>query len=298
MDYTGFNFDIKQLRSFYILCKEKSFTKASQDLALSQSTISHQINQLEKKLGVNLIIRSSRDFSLTREGILLNDFCQKFFQDMDKLLNDMSDSASDGSAHIGASTIPASYIIPHTIAQIYKDHPGFFYRISSGDSREIIEKVKSNIFNMAIVGKKIAHQSLKYHKVFDDKIVLIGPEIKKIISLKDIPSIPLIIREKGSGTGDIVEKSLQEQNIYLSQCSIKFSSSSTISIIEAVKAGIGYAFISNRALSTCYSKNLKTYPVKGLNITRDFYLVHQKNKKFSKGEEIFIDYIRNKVKKT
>jgi len=75
MSLKNFNFDLKQIRSFLEVVNEKSFTNASRNLKISQASISHQIGQLEKMLGVKLIFRNSQDFSLTGEGRIFVKFC-------------------------------------------------------------------------------------------------------------------------------------------------------------------------------------------------------------------------------
>jgi len=296
MDFNTFNFDLKQLRSFNEICKERSFTKASRNLKINQSTISHHINQLEKNLGVDLITRSSKEFSITLEGQHLLKFCDSLFNNIDILFDDMSQNISGGHEHIAASTIPAVYIVPKIIASLRKKNPEFIYRVSSQDSRNVIEEIKDGSINIGIVGKKLSHPSLKYKKIFSDSITLIGPPRSKAsIKSEELKELPLIIREKGSGTGDYLRSSLEEKNILLSQCSIVHHASSTEAMINGVAEGAGYAFVSSLAL-THKAPKISQITIEDLTLKRDFYIVHLEKKRFSQGEKLFIEELENITK--
>lgn len=279
-----FNFDLKQLRSFLEVVREKSFTRASRNLRVGQATISNHIAGLEEALGVELIIRSSKDFSLTREGEIFTSFCENLFKNIDALKAELRRNLSVGSAVVGASTIPSLYIIPPAIGAARRAHPEYKYRVEVADSREIVEMVKEGVVELGVVGRMLKHPALKYVTLLRDELVLIAPRhgFPDAIAPIEIASLPLITREKGSGTRDAYERALAERNVAPSDLNVVLECATSESVREAVCAGIGAAFISRLALrGGRYDDQIKEVRVKGFSIVRDFYCVHLKKKALS-----------------
>ena len=278
-----FNFDLKQLRSYLEVIQEKNFTRASRKLRLGQATISHHIQLLEEILGVRLIERSGKSFSLTGEGILFKEFCEKLFKDIEKLKVDLKQSAATGITKIAASTIPSSYILPDVIVKLKTQNPNFFYRVTVSDSRETVEMIKEGIEEVGISGKRLTHPALTYERICSDEIVLIGsPRHPDSIDINEITELPLIERERGSGTRDSYERSLKKHKITPSALKVVYECSSSESLKEAVASGIGVAFISSLAINReLRFKVFKIIRINGLTITRDFYVLYLKNKRLS-----------------
>ncbi|HOW83856.1 MAG TPA: selenium metabolism-associated LysR family transcriptional regulator [Spirochaetota bacterium] len=291
------NFDIKQLVSFLEVAREQNFTRASRNLSLGQATISHHIGQLEKMFGVTLMNRTSKDFSLTPEGEAFRDFCMKLFGDIDGLLRSFSEAASGGVAEIAASTIPSTYIIPAVIARLKEKNPQFFYRVSVSDSREVVELIKEGRAEIGVLGRLIKHPSLAYDRLMTDEIVLIGPNPgPDTVSAKEIPSLKMIMRESGSGTRNAVENSLSGMGIRLSDLNIVYECSTTEAVKEAVAAGIGCSFVSKLAIERELEQNtFRIIRTRGMTISRDFYVVYQKNRPRGRAAALFLDEIRRRV---
>ncbi len=175
MSIKDFNFDLKQIRSFMEVVNEKSFTNASLNLKISQASISHQINQIEKMLGVKLIRRNSQDFSLTREGEIFLKYCEKLKGDVEILKSELETGTFGGTVSIIASSIPGTYIVPSIVSALNKDIGGYFYKLEVGNSRAAIEKIKQGDADLAIVGREIKHPALSYSELVKDEIVLAAP---------------------------------------------------------------------------------------------------------------------------
>ena len=294
MKKTDFNFDIKQLRSFLEVCSQNSFTRASRRLHIGQATISHHIQQLEEALGVSLIKRSSKEFSITDQGLVFKDFCERFFSNVDKLREALGKDVIAGTTEIAASTIPSTYIVPQVVASLKIREPAFFYRVLSADSREVVEMVKEGRMEIGILGKKYRHPNLDYNRVYSDTIVLIGPvDCPDRIDIRTMKTMPMIVRENGSGTRTAVEKVLAESDIRPSDLTVVFECASTEAIKEAVSTGIGISFVSKLAISKELELNkIKEIALDGVVIERDFYVVFQRNKTLSKAAQLFCDELK------
>lgn len=292
-----FNFDLKQIRGFLEVVSEKSFTNASRNLKVSQASISHQVSQLEKMLGLKLINRNSQDFSLTDEGRVFVHFCEKLMKDINNLKSDMQAGTFGGVISIISSSIPGTYILPSVINGHRKQSQGNYYKLEIGNSREAVEKIKQGEADLAITGREIKHTSLVYTKVFNDEVVLIAPPSDKLkLGINDLKSIPLIVRETGSGTKSIVENALLEHGIQPSELNVVMECTTSEGLRESVANGNGYAFISSLAVE----KDLKLGRVReadvaGLKIIRPFYLVTSKVRVLNDSAAGFVEFIKKNL---
>jgi LysR family transcriptional regulator, transcriptional activator of the cysJI operon len=276
MTLRDFNFDLKQVRSFLEVVNEKSFTNASRNLKISQASISHQIGQLEKMLGVKLIYRNSQDFSLTGEGRIFVKFCHRIMKDIDGLKTDIQSGTFGGVINIMSSSIPGAYILPSILSSFRKkEQDGIYFKLEIGNSREAVEKIKQGEADLAVVGREIKHPSLVYTKIFQDQVVLVaGKDQSASMKLNDIKKIPLIIRESGSGTKNAAETFLNDIGIIPSELNVVMECSSPEGIKEAVINGLGFAFISRLAVDDDIKHGkLKIVDIREINIHRDFFLV-------------------------
>ncbi len=292
MTIKDFNFDLKQIRTFMEVVNEKSFTNASLNLKISQASISHQIGQIEKMLGVKLIIRNSQDFALTREGEIFLKYCIKLKGDVELLKTEIKTGTFGGTIKVIASSIPGTYIVPSIVSALNRVSEGFYYKLEVGNSREAIEKIKQGDADLAIVGREIKHPALSYRELVNDEIVLIAPsDYRGGVQIEDFRTIPFITRESGSGTRNIVEAYLNRLGIIPSELNVIMESSSSESLREAVISGLGLALISSMAIEKDLKlKNLKVIKVKGMSIIRPFYIVTSNIRAQHEPVKLFLEY--------
>jgi len=289
------NFDLKQLRSFLEIMQENSFTKASRKLKIGQATISHHIQHLEEMLGVSLFDRNSKNVSLTPEGGIVKEFAENLFHDFEALQQRLCGEIFGGTLHIAASTIPAAYLLPEIIADMKS--PDIHFTVAASDSREAIELVKEGKADMGIVGRRVQHPSLAWSHIYSDEIVLASPpDAPDRIRRDELLELPIISREKGSGTRNAAEGFLASLDILPSDLKIVYECTSTDGVKESVIKGIGYAFISRLAIERELDLGLlKTVSLKGLPVKRDFYMVCQKSRKNIATVKKFREKLENKT---
>ncbi len=300
MALKDFNLDLKQIRSFLEVVNEKSFTNASRNLKISQASISHQIGQVEKMLGVKLIYRNSQDFSLTGEGRIFVKFCNKIMKDIDGLKSDIQAGTFGGVVNIMSSSIPGGYILPEILSSFKKNEKGgVYFKLEIGNSREAVEKIKQGEADLAIVGREIRHPALTYTKIFEDRVVLVaGKDFTGSVKAGDLKTLPLILRESGSGTKNAVETYLNEMGIIPSELNVVMECSSPEGIKEGVIRGLGLAFISRLAIENdLKSGKLKVIDIKGLDIQRDFFLVTSNVRTLHEPAGKLVSYILDNYKK-
>jgi LysR family transcriptional regulator, low CO2-responsive transcriptional regulator len=271
-----FNYDIKQIRSFLEVLNEDSFTRASRKLRVGQATVSHHIGQLEKVLGVKLIDRTAHGITVTGEGKIFRAYCENVFRDIETLKEEMTAGAPAGLTTVAASTIPSAYLLPEVLADAKKKFPGIAYRLAVADSREAVEMVKEGGAEAGVVGTEYRHPSLVFTPVCRDEIVLIAPRgFPARAKVRDLVSMPFIIREQGSGTRRACEEALAGHGIVPSALQTVMECSTTEAIKESVAAGLGVSFISRLAIAReVKARALHVMDIEGLTIERSFFFVH------------------------
>ncbi len=291
-------FDLKHIESFLVAVEEKSFTRASRTLGLGQATISNHIHQLEKYLGVNIISRSSRAFSLTSEGEIFKNFCDTLVKDLQKLEADLGSERRPGLVTIASSTIPSTYLLPAVLPGVFRRCPGVLFRFEVFDSREAVERVKDRQADAAVTGKLLKHPSLAYNEICEDEIVLAAPPgmFSRSIGIVDLKTAPLVLREKGSGTRYFYEEFLNRNGIRISELNAVLECSTSESVREAVLSGVGAAFISKFAvIRELEAGALEEVSLWKTAIKRKFYMATLKGKIMGKPLKTLLEELKTAV---
>ncbi len=288
-----FDYDLKQLRSFLEVLNENSFTRASRKLRVGQATVSHHIGQLEKILGVTLINRTAHEIAVTEEGKIFRVYCEKVFKDIEALQAEMAAGEPAGVTTIAASTIPSAYLLPGVLAAAKKKFPGITYRLSVADSREAVEMVKDGGADAGIVGTEYRHPSLVFTSVCNDEIVLIAPRgFPARAKVRDLASMPFIIREQGSGTRRACEEALAGHGIQPSALQAVMECSTTEAIKESVAAGLGVSFVSRLAIAReIKARAFHVIDIDGLTVKRSFFFVHSGVRRIQRPSTLLLELL-------
>jgi len=293
--------DFRHIETFVRVASLKSFSKAAEDLFLTQPTVSGHILTLEKLLSIRLFDRTGREVRLTKAGETFNRFALKILTSRKELINSLSEFSQGirGELSLGASTIPGEYILPKLMGEFKKDYPHFTLSLKIGDTREIIRHILEGFVELGFTGAKMNHPSLQHEKYTEDEIIVVCPPghpllRKKRVELRDLMSQPWIIREEGSGTQMVVEKALRKHGKSLQQFHIVMEMGNTSSLKEGVKAGLGLAFISKRAVEDELQRGLlEGICVEGMDsILRPIYIVTYRGRTLSPIGTAFLRFLR------
>lgn len=293
--------DFRHLETFCRVASLKSFSKAAEDLFLTQPTISGHILALEKSLAIRLFDRTGREVRLTKAGEIFYSFAIKILNLRKELTNALSEFSQGirGELTLGASTIPGEYLLPKVMGAFKKEHPFFSISLKIADTKEIIKNVLEGIVELGLVGARINHPSLLYEKYMEDEIIVISPSDhplshKKRVEMEALMREPWIIREEGSGTQMAVEKMLRKRGKSLKQFQVIMEMGSTSALKEGVKAGLGLAFISKKAVEEeLHRKSLSTLEVEGIDpVLRPIYIVSYRGRTFSPIGMSFLRFLR------
>ncbi len=289
--------DIHHLRVFASVYRHRSFSKASEELHLAQPTVSDHIKALEEELNCRLFDRLSRKIIPTREaGVLIGRVSEVIdkFEGIQDFLGDFRKELA-GHLVVGASTIPATYILPGLAASYRKKHPGVFFEVVVSDSRGITEKVAEHDLLMGVVGAEPDNAQVHYTTLLDDELVAIAApsfNIKRSIGIREFAGLPMVMREQGSGTRREFEKILVKEGIDPQQLSVVGLFGSTAAVKQAVKEGMGLSIISRRAVrDELKCRMLKEIMIKDAGMKRKFLVVTHKKRTLPHIYKDFLEYL-------
>lgn len=244
-----------RLKVFICVARNLSFTKASQELYISQPAITKHIHELETVYNTRLFERLGNKIQLTDSGKLLLEHCDKILDDYGKLEYEMNllKNRFVGELRVGASTTISQYVLPPLLASFVDRFPDITLNLTSGNSTTIEKELQGHSIDIAIVEGNIKQPALKYTNFMDDELVLItrvGGKWKNLeeISVDKLKDIPLVLREIGSGTLDVIVNVLSNYNIRLSDLNIVMHLGSTESIKLYIENSDCMSIVSVRSI--------------------------------------------------
>ena len=293
--------EFRQLESFCAVVRYQSFTKAAEKLYISQPTISTHIRMLEQEFNSRLIIRTTKNIEITPHGKELFACAQKIFT----LKNDLIQKWSEENKkiiRIGASTIPADYILPEVLPIFCQRYPDIQLHIHQNDSGNILQSILNGKFTIGMVGMKSFEKELDFVPFFHDEIVMITPKqenflhfSQKAFNQDDLISLlkkeTIILREQGSGSKKRLESYFEQINLSEKSLNIIARLNDQESIKKLVASGLGISFISAKAITD--ADNLLTIKLPENNLTRSLYFAYHKDYILKEHILSFIKFVQN-----
>jgi DNA-binding transcriptional LysR family regulator len=267
-----------------VFCKVvelRSFSRAAEAVRLSQPTVSGHVKGLEEELGLRLLQRSSTAVRPTQAGEILCAYGKRML-----LLREEARAAIgahkaglQGHLVVGSSSIPGAYILPGVVARFKAAHPGVTIALEARDSREIVRGVADGRYELGLVGARFPEARVRYARCGEDELVLAVPAdhpwaARPRLALRELAGQPLVMREEGSGSRKTLEASLRASGVRPDDLRVVVEMTGNEAIRQAVKAGLGMAVISCRAVADdVRSGSLAALRFQGARMRRDFFLV-------------------------
>ena len=239
--------NLRQLEAFYLVIKRKSFTRAAEELNVTQPAVTIQVKSLEKSLNVKLIQHIGKRVQLTEAGELLYQYAEKIFD----LVSDANEKMRDfkklmrGTLQIGTTKNYARYIMPSLLSTFQKRFPRIKVILDEGNSEDMAKSVLEKKNELALISQVNLDRKIKSIFFSTVEFVLVAsPEHRfserKSISLRELNGEPVILREKGSGSRAAILRKFQEYGIWPS---VIIEASSLDFIVGYVKQNKGVSFM-------------------------------------------------------
>jgi DNA-binding transcriptional LysR family regulator len=277
-----------RLKVFRAVAAEMSFRKAAEVLHLSQPAVSQHIHALEEEAGVRLFDRSRGEghgsqISLTEAGRVLLGYAKSVaatVAEAQRALAALNDEAV-GPLRLGASTTVAQYVLPRILGVFLREYPQVRLSLVSGNTEKIVEAVAEERVELGIIEGPAMRRDVKTERLVQDEMVLIvspnhawAAKGAGAIRPEELMKVPLLLRERGSGSRRVVERALKKAGLPLRSLKVAMELDSTEAIISGVEAELGVGFVSRWAVGKVLRLgSVKVVSVKGLEILRDFSFV-------------------------
>lgn len=283
---------------FLLVAENLSFSKAAEDLFISQPAVTKHIKELESRLNIALFERKGNKIYLTKAGKLIYTDLKKIkqaYQEMEFELGRLNDTFK-GVLRVGASSTISQYLIPKVIAAFHKRYPKIELHLLNGNSFEVEQKLFENEIDLGLVENVSSQSSIKYIDFLDDELVIVTGSNsvyakKKTLSAEDLQTLPIVLREKGSGTLEVIQKALSKYNIPIDKLNILIHLGSTEAIKNFLCDFDGIAVVSVSSIEKeLRLKEITQLELKGIRLNRKFRIALMQGHEVS-ATKLFIEFL-------
>jgi len=247
-------FTLNELDIFLTAAELGNFSEAARRLNISQPAVSQAVSSLERYFGMDLFLRHGRSVRLTEAGQALKPMARELLAMSWRLDETMISLQGKvvGEINIGCSTASGKYLLPGLIARFRKQFPQVRINVRVTSRNSVIDRLLTGQASLGVTSKLIEHRDLEYQDFFTDEVILIVPADHPWTSYRmvypdDLLDEPMILREEGSGTREVLMEALRKQDISPDMLSISMELGNAEAIEMAVEEGLGLAFVSKLA---------------------------------------------------
>ena len=285
----------RQLEIFNSVAKHLSYTRASEELHLSQPAVSMQVKQMEHLLDAALTEKMGKKLFLTPVGQVVWDYAIQVLASKSAMEETLASMRGSEKGHLRLA-VPetANQFVTLTLALFRKHHPGISFELLIHNRKGLLECMKNNDADLVIMGQTPKEMNLQTSPFMNNPLVIIAPiehelSKKKRVKLSELKDIEFVVREDGSGTRIAMQNYFLKHQIEL-KTSMEMPTNEAIK--QAVAAGLGFGIVSLHTLQQELALNkIKVLEVKEMPIMRVWYIVHQKQKVITPAMKVFMDFV-------
>ena len=285
----------RQLSVFEAVARHLSFSRAAQELHLTQPAVSMQIKQLEENVSTSLFEQLGKKIYLTEAGHELYHYSRVIAQQLSEAESVLSElkGLKRGKLKISVAST-ANYFAPQLLATFSQRFPTVTVSLDVTNRQALLQQLANNEMDMAVMGQPPDGLDLVAESFMENPLVVIAPRNhplarKKLIPLERLQEETFLMREEGSGTRIAMERYFDAHGVKI-QTGMEMSS--TEAIKQAVQAGLGLGVVSLHTVELeLEAKRLLVLDVQGLPIQRHWYIVHRKDKRLSASAQAFKNFL-------
>ena len=291
---------LHQLKVFEAAARHGSFTRAAEELFLTQPTVSMQVKQLSKSVGLPLFEQVGKRLYLTEAGRELLATCREIFDRIAQFEMTVADlkGVKQGLLRLAVVTT-AKYVVPRLLGPFCQRYPGIDVSLQVTNHEILMERFSQNQDDLYILSQIPDNLDMNVHPFLENPLVVLAPRNHHLANEKDIPleaiaNEPFIMREPGSGTRQAVQKMFEKESLGLK---VKLELGSNEAIKQAIAGGLGISVLSSHTLALeGGTSQLTILNVQGFPIERHWYVVHPSGKQLSVLARTFFEYLVNEGK--
>jgi DNA-binding transcriptional LysR family regulator len=285
---------LRQLQVFEAVARLLSYTRAAEEMYLSQPTVSMQIKKLESDIGLPLTEQIGKKISLTDAGTAFYQASRDILGTLGRfeMLIDDQKGVRTGQLRIAVVTT-ANYFAPRLLGKFCQAYPGIKLSLDVANREHILERMTLNMDDLYLIGKPPESSELEFQPYLANPMVVVAPAghkfaSRKAIPLSDIAHEHFIMREHGSGTRIAVEQKFADAGLDLK---IGMELGNNESIKQGISGGLGIAVLSLHTLTSGDMNELTVLDVQGFPISWQWYVGHPRGKHLSIIARTFIDFM-------
>ncbi len=292
---------LRQLKVFESVARNLSYSRAADELHLTQPAVSMQIKQLEDNISLPLFEHLGKRIYLTEAGRELYQYSRAISQqlaDMEVALDELK-GMERGKLNISVVTT-ANYFAPHLLAKFCQRYRGVTVSLNVSNREAVLKQLADNVIDLAIMGQPPENLDIDSESFMENPLVVVAPPghplcLERNIPVKRLASETFLVRESGSGTRSAMERFFAEHKIKINK---GMETDTTEAIKQAVQAGMGLGIMSQHTAELeLETGRLKILDVQGFPIIRYWHVVNRKNKRLSSVANAFKDFLLKEAAK-
>lgn len=291
---------LRQLNVFESVARQLSFTRAAEELHLSQPAVSMQVRQLEEAVGLPLFEQIGKKIYLTGAGQELHRYSREIIQKLAEAESVLAEMKGMQRGRLVVSMVSnANYFIPRLLSVFCQRHPGITVNLDVANREKLLKQLADNEMDIGIMGQPPEEAELMAESFLENPLVVIAAPSHPLAREKSIPVERLegetfLLREKGSGTRIAMERIFAQHGIAPPQ---GMEMSTTEAVKQAVAAGMGLAVVSLYTVELeVETQRLAVLDVEDFPIPRHWYAVYRKGKRLSAVAQAFHDFLLGEAK--
>ena len=292
---------LRQLKVFESVARHLSYSRAAEELHLTQPAVSMQIKQLEDNISLPLFEHLGKRIYLTEAGRELYQYSRAISQqlaDMEVALDELK-GMERGKLNISVVTT-ANYFAPHLLAKFCQRFPGVTVSLNVSNRETVLKQLTDNLIDLAIMGQPPENLDIDSESFMENPLVVVAPPNHPLcqehnIPVKRLANETFLVRESGSGTRSAMERFFAAHKININK---GMETDTTEAIKQAVQAGMGLGIMSQHTAELeLETGRLKILEVQGFPIIRYWHVVNRKNKRLSSVANAFREFLLKEAAK-
>ncbi|MFT6879719.1 MAG: DNA-binding transcriptional LysR family regulator [Arcticibacterium sp.] len=290
------NYTLNQLKIFLTITEQESITKASEELHLTQPAVSIQLKNFQQQFDIPLTETIGRKIHITDFGHEIAEAAKNILEQVARINYKTMAFQGQLIGKLKMSVVSTGkYVIPHFMADFIMENPGIRLIMDVTNKGKVIKSLENNEVDFSLVSVLPSGLNVESIALLKNKLFLVGKEVVDNQSRrgKDIfENLPLIYRERGSGTRHAMEYYIKQNNIDALK---KLELTSNEAVKQAILAGMGYSIMPLIGLKNeILNKELQIIPIDNLPIETTWQMIWLKGKKHSPVAEAYLKYINEK----